>query len=217
MIWITLHANGRLLPELCQYPNSTPQNTWNSLINCCTILCGIKLDAGKFCYISMDKLNFLRTHTSVATSCNELETTAAVSQYCLCTSFYIYIFLTAFNPLYNHSHLGFLLSNILVKIPALGQCFWRERSHVVNARLSPSEYRPQGGRTRLPKFKFSAKFPIGLYVILQIQIRKFKNDCYIMWKIILTENPSRLTLNPCWNNVKWILFVNYTVIRMLYM
>ena len=38
----------------------------------------------------------------------------------------------------------------------------------------------QGGRTRLPKFKFSAKFPIGLHVILQIQIRKFENDCYIM-------------------------------------
>ena len=29
-----------------------------------------------------------------------------------------------------------------------------------------------GGRTRLPKFKFSAKFPIGLHVILQIQIKK---------------------------------------------
>ena len=53
-----------------------------------------------------------------------------------------------------------------------------------------------GGRTRLPKFKFSAKFPIGLYVILQIQIRKFENDCYIMWKIILTENPSRFNVEP---------------------
>ena len=61
-----------------------------------------------------------------------------------------------------------------------------------------------GGRTRLPKFKFSAKFPIGLHVILQIQIRKLENDCYIMWKIILTENPSRFNLNPSWNNVKWI-------------
>ena len=38
----------------------------------------------------------------------------------------------------------------------------------------------QGGRTRLPKFKFWAKFPIGLHVILQIQIKKFENDCYIM-------------------------------------
>ena len=38
----------------------------------------------------------------------------------------------------------------------------------------------QGGRKRLPKFKFSAKFPIGLHVILQIQIKKFESDCYIM-------------------------------------
>ena len=37
-----------------------------------------------------------------------------------------------------------------------------------------------GGRTRLPKFKFSAKFPIGLHVVLQIQIKKFENDYYIM-------------------------------------
>ena len=54
----------------------------------------------------------------------------------------------------------------------------------------------RGGRKRLPKFKFSAKFPIGLHVILQIQIKKFENDCYIMWKIILTENPSRCNLAP---------------------
>ena len=38
----------------------------------------------------------------------------------------------------------------------------------------------RGGRKRLPKFKFSAKFPIGLHVILQIQIKKFENDCFIM-------------------------------------
>ena len=31
-----------------------------------------------------------------------------------------------------------------------------------------------------PKFRFSAKFPIGLHVILQIQIRKFENGCFIM-------------------------------------
>ena len=37
-----------------------------------------------------------------------------------------------------------------------------------------------GGRKRLPKFKFSAKFPIGLHVILQIQIKNIENDCYIM-------------------------------------
>ena len=30
----------------------------------------------------------------------------------------------------------------------------------------------QGGRTRLPKFKFSTNFPVGLHVILQKQIKK---------------------------------------------
>ena len=54
----------------------------------------------------------------------------------------------------------------------------------------------RGGRKRLPKFKFSAKFPIGLHVILQIQIKKFENDCYLMWKIISTENPSRFDVEP---------------------
>ena len=34
-------------------------------------------------------------------------------------------------------------------------------------------------------------------MILQIQIKKkFENDCYIMWKIILTENPSRFNVEP---------------------
>ena len=32
----------------------------------------------------------------------------------------------------------------------------------------------QGGRTCLPKFKFSAKFPICLHVILQIQIKQIQ-------------------------------------------
>ena len=63
-------------------------------------------------------------------------------------------------------------------------------------KLSEVMYLAQGGRKRLPKFKFSAKFPIGLHVILQIQIKKIENDCYIMWKIILTENPSRCNLAP---------------------
>ena len=52
----------------------------------------------------------------------------------------------------------------------------------------------QGGWTLLPKFKFSAKFPVGLHVILQIQIRKFKNGFYLMWKIILNKNLSRFNL-----------------------
>ena len=63
-------------------------------------------------------------------------------------------------------------------------------------KVTPAPLAGQGGRKRLPKFKFSAKFPIGLHVILQIQIKKFENDCYIMWKIILTENPSRCNLAP---------------------
>ena len=58
------------------------------------------------------------------------------------------------------------------------------------------KFTSRGGRKRLPKFKFSAKFPIGLHVILQMQIKKFENDCYIMWKIILTENPSRFNVEP---------------------
>ena len=31
-----------------------------------------------------------------------------------------------------------------------------------------------GGRKRMPKFNFSAKFPIGLHGILQIQIKKIR-------------------------------------------
>ena len=34
----------------------------------------------------------------------------------------------------------------------------------------------QGGRTHLPKFKFAAKFPIGLHMILQIH----KTAYYLM-------------------------------------
>ena len=51
-----------------------------------------------------------------------------------------------------------------------------------------------GGRTCLPKVKFSAKFPIGLHVILQIQIRTFKKGSNHTWKIILTENPLECNL-----------------------
>ena len=47
------------------------------------------------------------------------------------------------------------------------------------------------GRTRLPKFKFSANFPIGLHVILQKLIKKAQ---YLMWKIILTKNPLKFNL-----------------------
>ena len=51
-------------------------------------------------------------------------------------------------------------------------------------RVRPPLSSSRGGRKRLPKFKFSAKFPIGLHVILQIQIKKIENDCYLLWKII---------------------------------
>ena len=74
--------------------------------------------------------------------------------------------------------------------------FISERSTDLHGGVLHVSWHNQGGRTRLPKFKFSAKFPIGLHVILQIQIRKFENDCYIMWKIILTENPSRFNVEP---------------------
>ena len=36
------------------------------------------------------------------------------------------------------------------------------------------------GRIRLPKFKFSANFPIGLHVILQTQIKK-NQKCLISY------------------------------------
>ena len=70
-----------------------------------------------------------------------------------------------------------------------------ENLNLGNRFRPPLQY-GRGGRKRLPKFKFSAKFPIGLHVILQIQIKKFENDCYLMWKIILTENPSRFNVEP---------------------
>ena len=66
----------------------------------------------------------------------------------------------------------------------------------VNSKCEYQDVYGGGGRKRLPKFKFSAKFPIGLHVILQIQIKKFENNCYRMWKIILTENPSRFNVEP---------------------
>ena len=44
------------------------------------------------------------------------------------------------------------------------------------------------GHARLP-FKISAKFPIGLLVILQTQfLKKIKTTEYLMCKIILTVN-----------------------------
>ena len=52
------------------------------------------------------------------------------------------------------------------------------------------KYKHQGGRTRLPKFKFLAKFPKGLHMILQIQIKKnSKMPNILCEKNILTKNP----------------------------
>ena len=47
-----------------------------------------------------------------------------------------------------------------------------ERFHNFNLAQRVLSLKQAGGRKRLPKFKFSAKFPIGLHVILQIQIKK---------------------------------------------
>ena len=58
----------------------------------------------------------------------------------------------------------------------------------------------QGCRTRLPKFKFSANFPIGLQVILQIQIKNKIKKCLISYvKYVLTENPLRFNLEVILN------------------
>ena len=70
----------------------------------------------------------------------------------------------------------------------------------------------QGGRTRLHKFKFLAKFPIGLHMILEPQIKKFKSCLNQMLKIILNENPSGCSLAPLF---KWSLFSNNTAIHTL--
>ena len=78
------------------------------------------------------------------------------------------------------------LKNLIPKIPVIKMPIPIDRSfyvrlyfHRIESRINRIEG-TGGGRKRLPKFKFSAKFPIGLHVILQIQIKKFENDCYIM-------------------------------------
>ena len=81
-----------------------------------------------------------------------------------------------------------------------------------------------GGRTRLPKFKFSANFPIGLHVILQIQILKKKSKMpnilggkYLNRKsvsevqpwapleVILNEFCSWITVRCIQRSRKWVL------------
>ena len=46
------------------------------------------------------------------------------------------------------------------------------------------------GQDTFAKFRFSAKFLIGLHVILELQINKIEICLNQMRKIILTENPS---------------------------
>ena len=61
--------------------------------------------------------------------------------------------------------------------------FVYQPQNIVTGKESQAMFRryfTRGGWKRLPKFKFLAKFPIGLHVILQIQIKKFENDCYLM-------------------------------------
>ena len=52
-----------------------------------------------------------------------------------------------------------------------------------------------GGRTHLPKFKFSAKSPIGLHMILDPQIKKFKTCLNQMRKIYFNQKSVRV--QPC--------------------
>ena len=63
-----------------------------------------------------------------------------------------------------------------------------------------------GGRIRLPKFKFSAKIPICLHVILKREIKKIK-----IW---LNQMQNIFQPEIRWNSFKWALFSDYTVIRM---
>ena len=46
--------------------------------------------------------------------------------------------------------------------------------------LPPLQPTDSGGGSDLPKFKFSVEFPIGLHVILQLQIEKFKTAYYLL-------------------------------------
>ena len=52
------------------------------------------------------------------------------------------------------------------------------------------------GGNNLPKFRFLVEFPIGLHVILQLQIKKIKTAYYRKCKIILTKNLLRCNLAP---------------------
>ena len=53
-------------------------------------------------------------------------------------------------------------------------------SYVRTPGVKTQDMSEAGGRTRLPKFKFSANFSIGLHVILQLQIKK-NQKCLISY------------------------------------
>ena len=71
----------------------------------------------------------------------------------------------------------------------------------------------RGDRTRLRKLKFSAKFPIGLHMILQKQIKK-NSKCIISY-VKNYSNRKSIGVQP-WTPLKVILNGNYEVIGMLY-
>ena len=87
---------------------------------------------------------------------------------CACLDFRLELIIVCDNPCenrycYHPSLKWFQLYNSLEAICFLeGTC------------KSCTKLRFSGGRTRFPKFKFSANFPIGFPVILQIQIKKRK-------------------------------------------
>ena len=76
-----------------------------------------------------------------------------------------------------------------------------------------------GVENDFPKFKFSVECPIGLHVIMQLEIKKKKSKLPNILSAKLFQPKIRRgpAWHPSWNNVEWILFINYTVIRMLYM
>ena len=67
-----------------------------------------------------------------------------------------------------------------------------------------------GVRSDLPKFKFSVEFPIGLYVILQLQIlKKSKLPNIVSAKLFSPKIHQGATLHQSRNNVERIFFYKY--------
>ena len=61
--------------------------------------------------------------------------------------------------------------------------------------LNVTSSRGGGGWKRLPKFKFSVEFPIGLHVILQLQIKKIQN-C-LLSQVQNHFNRKSVEVQPC--------------------